>query len=342
MYTLAFDNHKKYALATALDKNGTYMNSAKLTMKKESFEQYIKGFDGPCQAVIEAGYSWGQVYDILTELGVDVTVAHPLRIKAIASAKIKTDEIDSRTLAELLYANLIPEVYVPSTDIRQQKNILRQRCWLVKLRTMVKNRTHNILNRNHIETPFTDSFGKGGRKFIESVQLPDSEKELLTQDLSLLDYLTKEIKITEKWIGECLKDNPMYKIIMSAPGFGETFSGLTTLEITDIARFKTPGKLFSYAGLVPTTYASGGKVYHGALLPTCNKWLRYAFIEASWSAITKSDYFRSLYLRVKNRKGPNPAIVTVARRLCEVIFYCLKEQRNYYEKPYIYYNQKSA
>jgi transposase len=108
MYTLAFDNHKKYALATALDKNGTYMNSAKLTMKKESFEQYIKGFDGPCQAVIEAGYSWGQVYDILTELGVDVKVAHPLRIKAIASAKIKTDEIDSRTLAELLYANLLP------------------------------------------------------------------------------------------------------------------------------------------------------------------------------------------------------------------------------------------
>jgi transposase len=337
MYTLAFDNHKKYAIAAMLDDKGKFVKNTRIAMNKESFTEYINDIEEPCQAVIEAGYTWGQVYDILTELGVDVTVAHPLKVKAIASAKIKTDELDARTLAELLYANLIPEVFVPSQDIRQQKNILRQRCWFVKLKTMIKNRIHHILNRNHIQSPFTDIFGKGGRKHLDTLELPGPDKELLLQDLSLLDFLSEQIKQTEKWIEESLLEDSLYKIILSIPGFGKTLAALTALEIADISRFSSPPKLASYCGIVPSTYASGGKVYHGHLLPTCNKWLRYALIEASWTAICCSPYFRGLYSRMKIKKGSNTAIIAVARRISEVLFYCLKEQRNYYEKPYVFH-----
>jgi len=91
------------------------------------------------------------MYDLLSDLGIDVSVAHTLKVKGIASTKIKTDTIDANILAKLLSADLIPEIYIYSKDIRHQKDVLRQRCWLVKVRTMLKNRIHQIKKRNHIK-----------------------------------------------------------------------------------------------------------------------------------------------------------------------------------------------
>ena len=125
--------------------------NAKMSNSKENFQRLLEELKEPCQAVIEAGYTWGAMYDLLSNLGIDVTVAHALKVKAIASSKIKTDKIDARVLAELLQAELIPEVHIPTKEIRQQKDILRQRCWLVKSNTALKNRIHQILTRNHME-----------------------------------------------------------------------------------------------------------------------------------------------------------------------------------------------
>ncbi|MCB4791333.1 MAG: transposase [Elusimicrobia bacterium] len=81
-------------------------------------------------------------------------------------------------------------------------------------------------------------------------------------------------------------------------------------------------------------YSTGGIVSHGRLISTCNHWLRYAFVEAAWAAIRSSPYFRALFSRMRKRKGPNVAIAVIARRLSEVIYRCLSENRNYEERPY--------
>jgi len=335
MFNLGIDRHKNYSQVAVLDEKGKFVMNVRLANKKETFTTFINQLGKPCQAVIESGYSWGIIYDLLEELGVDVTLAHSLKVKAIASAKIKTDTIDAHTLAKLLYANLIPTVYVPTKDVRQQKDILRQRSWLVKLRTMVKNRIHQIIERNHVQLPgFSDLFGRGGRKFLDSLTLPQPDESLLRQHLQLLDFTSEQIKQTETWIEETLKDNRYRKIIETIPGFGKTLSALVALEINEIARFSYPGKLAAYAGLVPTTYASGGKVYHGDLLPGCNRWLRYAFIEASWKAMVTSPYCRALFERMRKNKGPHTAVVVLARRLAEIVYCCLKENRGYEERCY--------
>lgn len=340
MITLGVDVHKKYSQVAVLNEQGEITMNVKMLNEKRLFSELLSEFNEPCQAVIESGYSWGTMFDLLTDLGVDVTVAHALKVKAIASAKIKTDKIDAKTLAQLLKANLIPEVHVPCKDVRQQKDLLRQRCWLIKVRTMLKNRIHQVISRNHVEIPdFSDLFGVGGRKFLKSLQLPHPDNDILQQDLEIYDFFNEQIKQTAQWIEESLKDNPYRKILETLPGFGTVFSALVALEIDTIERFDNPGKLSSYAGLIPTTYASGGKVYHGNLSPQCNHWLRYAFIEASWSAIVFSPYCRSLYARVKKRKSPTIAITVVARRLAEIAFHCLKENRSYEERPYKYLKQ---
>ena len=128
-------------------------------------------------------------------------------------------------------------------------------------------------------------------------------------------------------------------ILNTLPGFGKILSALAALEIDDINRFSTKAKFASYSGLIPSTFASGGKVYHGDLIPTGNRWLKYVFIEASWVSIGTSGYCRFYFERIKHHKGSNVAIVALARRLSEVAYRCLKEKRAYEEYPYMPYTR---
>ena len=281
------------------------------------------------------------MYDLLEELDIDRVVAHPLKTRAIADAKIKSDSIDARTLAHLLRADLVPEVHVPPKAVREQKNLLRHRIWLVRLQTMTKNRIHQLIDRNHVKMPKVKNlFSVTGRKFLQSLSLSHIDQRLLEDHLELLKSLDEHIKRTEAWIEKELKDNVPIGILSTLPGFGEVLSALAALEIDDINRFPTKAKFASYCGLIPSTFASGGKIYHGDLIPTGNRWLRYVFIEASWVAIRSSSvYCRSYFERIKHHKGSNVAIVALARRLSEIAYRCLKEKRAYEEYPYMPYTR---
>lgn len=337
MITLGVDAHKKYSQVAVLNDDGNLVMNVKVANQRQSFESLLKELNGSCQAVLEAGYSWGPTYDLLDELDVDVKVAHPQKVRAIAAAKIKTDSIDAYTLAKLLKADLIPEVFVPSKDIRQQKSVLRQRIWLVKIRTAIKNRVHALLTINHIDTAsYSDLFGKNGKIFLSSLSLPETERNLLDQDLEILSYIDEHIERVADWISALVADKQTYSIIKDIPGFGKVLTAIASLEIYDISRFDRPEKLASYAGLIPSTYSSGGRTFHGQMISGCNHWLRYAFIEAAWSAIKHSSYFKSFYLRIKSRKTTNIAIAAVARKLSETVYHCLKNNRRYQERPYIY------
>jgi len=341
MITLGIDHHKCYSQVAALNDKGILVMNVKVDNKKNSFEALLQELGEPCEGVMESGYAWGPTYDLLTELGVDMTLAHAQRLRAIADAKIKTDSIDAKILAQLLQSDLIPEVCVPSKEIRLKKDVLRQRCWLVKMRTMLKNRIHALLDRNHVDTTgYSDVFGRSGRALFKTINLPVTEQQLFEQDLSLLDTVNEHIKATEQWLKTLLINNRAYEIVQSVPGLGIILSALVALEIGDISRFRSPEKLASYAGLIPSTYASGGNVYHGHLIVGCNQWLRYAFIEAAWTAIKVSSYYRSFYLRIKAKKSNKIAVVAVARKLSETVYHCLSENRNYEERAYVYKRSK--
>ena len=107
-------------------------------------EDRILGFLDGTQAkvVMESGYNHQHIYDLLKEKGYDVKVAHPLMVKAIAYAKVKSDKVDARMLADLLRADMIPEAYVPGKDVREVRDLVRRRQYMVKLRTMLKSKVH--------------------------------------------------------------------------------------------------------------------------------------------------------------------------------------------------------
>jgi transposase len=237
-------------------------------------------------------------------------------------------------LAQLLRADLIPMAHVPTRDARRLKNILRQRLFLVRIRTMVKNRIHTLLDRNHVDVPrFSDLFGRAGSRYLSALELPAREGNLLHSHLGLLDTLKTQIKETEGWLADSMSKDRRVGLLQTIPGLGVILATLVALEIDDIRRFPSPSKLSAYAGLVPSVHSSGGKTYYGRILPFSNKHLRWAMIEAAWAALGHSPYCRAYYERLRRRKHPNVAITALARRLLEIVHAVLTEDRAYQERP---------
>jgi len=201
---------------------------------------------------------------------------------------------------------------------------------------MLRNRIHALLDRQHgLELPVcSDIFGARGLGFLRRLELAEPDGTLLREALALHDLIAEQIRAQEKRLAAEFRLEPMHARLLSVPGVGPTLAAVLAAEIDQIERFPNADKLCGYAGIVPTTHSSGGKVHHGRLLPSCNKWLRWALIEASWVAIGCSPYFGALYRRQRARgKKANTAITIVARRMCRILWQLLSAQRDFEKRP---------
>jgi transposase len=146
MYSIGVDFHKAYSHMTVLDGHGRMVKAGKVANTADAVRAFVAPYREGGQAVVEATRNWTMMYDLLeTELDA-VYLAHPLKVRAIAEARIKTDRIDSRILAHLLRCDLLPTAYVRPKEQRLAQQVLRQRMFLVRLRTMVKNRMHVLID----------------------------------------------------------------------------------------------------------------------------------------------------------------------------------------------------
>jgi transposase len=333
MKYVGIDYHKKYSHVTVMDEKGKVLKTSRINNSREEVAALFESFSGGSEAVLEATRNWLVMHDLLEEYADDVKLAHPLKVKAIASAKIKTDKIDSHVLAHLLRTDLIPEAHVPTKSVRTARNVLRQRMFFVRMQTMVKNRIHALVDR-YPDIPRTagmksDLFGKAGMAWLREIELSVADRKLLDAELELLEALKDHIKRSNRWLKELAKGNEEVSLLMTIPGIGCFFAVLLWAEIDGISRFANPKKLASYAGLVPSTYSSGGKTFHGRLTKHGNKWIRWAMVEAVVPAITSDYWLRSHYEHIKSRRGSNTAKVAVARRLLTLVHRVLTQRRPY-------------
>jgi transposase len=139
-YDIGVDYHKACSLIVVQDTGGKTLRSGRVRNDSRSLAGFLSPFSENAHAVMEATRNWTVMFDWLDELCDEVTLAHPLKVKAIAEAKIKTDKIDATILAHLLRAELVPAAHAPSHRAREVRLALRERMFYVRLRTMVKNR----------------------------------------------------------------------------------------------------------------------------------------------------------------------------------------------------------
>lgn len=339
MNYVGIDIHKKQCVLSAQNEAGERVREAKIaTDDRAGFEEFFRGLGGPIRAVIEACWGWGKVHDRLEAIEQieEVVLAHPYKTRIIAEAQIKTDKVDARALAFLLRLNAVPRAHVPAAATRRRKEVLRQRLFWVRERTKVRNRVHALLDRQHEELALpvcSDLFGAKGMRALEGLAatLPAPDDTLLRQDLEMMKELKAKVGELEKMIGEANAADEATTLLSSIPGVGLVIGALVACEIDGIERFPHPRKLVAYAGLAPTTYSSGEKSCHGKLLPQCNAWLRWGFVEAAWVAIGCDAYLGTLYRRAREqgRHGANTAIIIVARRMVEIAWQILSKKRKY-------------
>lgn len=334
MYYMGIDHHRQSSYLTILDEQGEVIKTGPVVNRRVELESFLEGFSGDLKAVIEAGRSNYTMVDLLEDLGVEVVIAHPYQVKAIASAKIKTDKRDSKMLAQLLRLNMIPEVYRRSTENREAQRIIRNRMFYVQIRTKIKNKIRALLAKQGEEirqlTDVKDTlFSKRGLQGLKQIELSEKDKEIMLSLVDTLEHIQEKISYTDKLINKLYAESPEAQRIFSIPGFGVFLAALVATEIADIGRFPSLSKLHSYAGVIPSTHSSGGKVYHGRLVNEGNKRLRWALIEAVWPATMKDIMLRIYYQKRKASKGANTAKVATARRLLSIIYSILREERSY-------------
>jgi transposase len=321
------DYHKHYSVATKMDEQGRVVEQVRLRNDPDTLVGYAQRLPQGSKIALEATGSWYYFYEVLEDRGAEIYLAHPLRTRAIASARIKTDKIDSTILAHLLRTDLLPTSYIAPREIRDTREILRYRASLVSLRTSIKNKVHAILAKNGMTMPYTNVFGKKAIGYLQRLKLRPCYRQSLDGYLRLATALNTLIQEISETIEGMVQDDPRAQLLMSIPGISYYSALLIVSEIGDIGRFPSAKKLCSYAGLVPSVHASGGKIRYGAITKQGSKWLRWILVELSYHFTRGSERLQNLYKRVSKSHGKATARVAVAREMLKIIYYMLRDNR---------------
>jgi len=323
------DVHSEFTYGTIMDEKGNHMWEAKVPTTEEGFRSLFLKFQGKhkIKAVFEASRNWNYIASLLRQQSVDFVMAHHLRVRAIASARIKTDKIDSKILAHLLRTDLIPQSYMPNEEIVQLRGLVRYRVRTGRLAAQIKNSIRAILAREGKKCGWTDPTGTRAEIWLKHLQLTPQNRRELNHSLSLLANLKQEISELDKQIkAEALK-RPDVALICSIPGFAEYSSLLILSEIGDLGRFETPEQLAAFSGLISSTYQSSSTFSQGRITKQGSKWLRWILVECATIAVRKENRLQRFYLRLKRKKGHQKAIVATARKALMIIWTLLQKQQ---------------
>jgi len=317
---LGVDLHKKSCWVTVLDADGHQLDSRKLGTEKWELLEYFGKVRQPAALAVEATFNWYYFLNVIEPLGLELHLVHPWKTRAIASARIKHDKLDSRVLAELLRTGFLAEAWIAPRPVREQRQLLRYRVHTVQWATRAKNCIHGVLNRNGIRLPLGTPFGARGRTYLEEAELPETDRWEVKGQLARLDLLGDQLRELDREIRKRSKANPIAQALEEIPGVGPFIASLLIAEVGDVRRFPSAKHLASYTGLVPSLYASGEHRWGGAITKQGSTILRWALVQAAHRAAV-SPRFQAYYQRHRQRHGAGKATVALARKLAVIAYY---------------------
>lgn len=327
---IGVDLHKKTCYITIMNSEGKIKKQTEILTDSDKVNQFFKRYAN-CQIAVESTMNWIPFYENLESLGCKVMLSNPLQTKAIAAARIKNDKVDSKILADLLRTNMLPMAYIQPRDIRDLKELVRQRAHYVELRTRIKNKIHSVLFKTNTQHSFTNLYGKAGMEWLQKIKVRDIYRQELDRYLVTLNLLNKQIDEISEVIKNTAKSDYDCQLLMTIAGISFYLALMIKAEIGDISRFANANKLCAYAGLIPSTYQSADKTRHGRITKRGSKWLRKALIDAVTSGSRNDNKISIYYRKLKKSKGTGKAKVAAARKLCTVIFAMLTDKQPYQE-----------
>ena len=322
MRAVALDVHRDFC-EVAIVAEGRLRSAGRIATTPEALELFAQSLDPRDRVVLEVtGNAWA-IAAILEPHVARVIVVSPSDT-GIRQARSKTDRLDARTLAKLLWAGELDGVWTPDERIRTMRRRLSRRAQLVRARSRAKNEIHAVLMRCLKDRPpASDLFGVKGRRWLTDQQLAVCERETVDAGLRQVDFLDAEIDAVEQLIAADALSWPDVKRLMTVPGVNVTVAATFMAAVGDIRRFPDRRKLTAYLGLDPKVRQSGdAPANHGHISRQGSSSARHALVEACWSTVRQPGPLAAFYQRIRARRGHSIAIVAAARKL-GCLFWCL-------------------
>ena len=309
MYYSGIDLHSDNSYITTIDETGTVVKHQRLDNIDDCVINYFHSLPGTHQAVVESTTGWYWLNDLLNDHGIDLVLAHAKYLKAISYAKVKTDKVDSQTLAVLLRQGLIPRAHKISRELRGLRDTMRIRLRLVQQRSDTLRRLKSI-----------------AAKFNGAV--PNDYRFQLAVLEHTRDSLSEQILVLEKSLHPVLIPNDDIQRLLYIPGIGKLSAFTIYLEIDGIERFDSDKQFVSYCRLVPAADNSNRTVHHRSSKDG-NKYLKIAFSDAAVHAIQYYPEYKRFFQKRAKRSGEAIARTCVAKELAKIVYYILKNKSHY-------------
>ena len=324
------DVGKRKCRAAFVDGDGVLIKEFSFVNDFSGIEGFVRELSEGDAVVMEStGNLWLNLYEAVESQGVKAVLANPLKMKAIASARIRNDKVDARVLASLLRGGLVAECYVSPRDVRELRALVRHRVHLARSATIVKNRVHSLLDKYGLKHGFSDVFGKAGMEWLRRVELKPLDRLLLDSYIEQIECLERLIKNVEVEIERRASVDEDVRLLLSLTGVGVYSALLIKSEIGDVRRFPNYKKLVAWAGLAPSLYQSGSVERRGRITKQGSKLLRWVMVECARVAVQYDARLCEFYECVRRRRGEQKALVAVACKMLKVIWFMLARREPY-------------
>jgi transposase len=327
---IGLDVHKDFCEVAVVEDHASW-SGPRVRSTPEDLEVFGQSLGPEDQVVLEATGGALAIARILERYAGRVVMANPMAVRAIATAKAKTDRLDARTLAKLLAAGFLPAVWLGDERTRLLRRLVSRHAQLIRQRTRAKNQIHAVLQRTlKGRPPASDLFGKRGRAWLGDQELPADERETVQASLRHVEFLDGELRLVDRTIAEQVLPWPEVRRIMTIPGIGPTAAAGVMAAIGDIRRFPTPRHLVAYLGLDARVRQSGSApARHGGISKRGSSEARHLLVEAAWAAVRTPGPLRAFGERIRARRGANIATVAVARKLAILCWHLLTREEDY-------------
>lgn len=340
MFFAGIDAHTRYVVIVIINKMGErVLGPTRVKVEHRDRLLALLAPYRPLDVVMETSSSWPWLHEVLTGAGMQFVLAHARRLRAIAEANYKRDDIDAELLARMRLAGLIPVVYPTPVAQREWATLIRHRATLVAQRTALVNRIHAQLHAHGLHLARGRLLTRAGRQWVRSEAWPHLGREqraLVRSHFRVMAGLRPLIRALDRHIAEVAVTIPEAHLLMTVAGIGPQRALVICAEVLPIARFRTPGHLASYAGLVPRSKQSGqAPVRHGRIPAGANRWLRGALVRAVVGHVQHApeSWLTHYYVAQKARLGWPTARIAAARKLARAIHAMLRTKNSWTHDP---------
>jgi transposase len=340
VFVAGIDAHTRYVKVVVVERTGArVLGPVRVKMDESARLVALLAPDRPLDVVVETSSSWPPLHAALAGPQVHFVLAHARRLRAIAEANYKSDDIDAELLARMQLAGLIPPVYVTPVGQREWATLIRHRAVLVGQRTALVNRIPAQLHLAGLFLERGQLLTRAGWQWVRTTAWPRLSVEqhaLVRTHRRLIKELNGVIRALDRRIAQVAAPIPETQLLTTVPGIGAHRALLICAEALPITRFRTPGHLASYAGLVPCSTQTGQRgVQHGPLPAGANRWLRGALVRAVVSHVQHApgSWLTAYYTTQKARLGWPVARVAAARKLTRALHAMLRTHTPWRDTP---------